>query len=150
VSHGRAAASHQTRATEDDVIELVDEIDEETRPAQAGSGGRAPVVPPRTPTPATVTVHPAALRSAPAAGAATGHTPMASRALATERDALDIEDPIDLGDALDEPAGTPSTGALQVGPIRPGEEREIEVPVRIDLDGRKVLIHLRLKVRLTG
>ena len=76
---------------------------------------------------------------------------MATQALAAERDPLDIEDPIDLGDALDEPAtAAHAAEALEIGPIRPGEEREIEVPVRIDLDGRKVLIQLRLNVRLTG
>jgi signal recognition particle receptor subunit beta len=150
-SPGRPAAPSQARAAEDDVIELVDEIDEETRPAQGGTGARPPGAPPRPPTPATVTMHPAALRSGPAMGAGAGHSPMTSRALATERDPLDIEDPIDLGDALDEPpAVSPDTDSVQLGPIRPGEEREVEVPVRIDLDGRKVLIQVRLKVRLTG
>jgi hypothetical protein len=147
----RSVARPPASGPEDDVIELVDEVEEETRPAPGAGGSRGPAAAPRPASPATVTMHPAALRSAPVAAATSGNAPIASRALATDREPLDIEDPIDLGDALEEPpAEMPATGALQIGPIRPGEEREIEVPVRIDLDGRKVLIQLRLKVRLTG
>jgi hypothetical protein len=146
----RGAGRVHASAGDDDVIELVDEVEEETKPAPGGSGGRSPAMAPRPATPATVTMHPAAMRSASAPGAMPVHAPMTSQALAAERNPLDIEDPIDLGDALDEPVGSSSGDALQIGPIRPGEERELEVPVRIDLDGRKVLIQLRLKVRLSG
>jgi hypothetical protein len=146
---GRGAARLQANASDDDVIELVDEVEEETK-APGGRGARGPAIPPRPATPATVTMHPAAMRSASASGATAVHAPMASQALAAEGDPLDIEDPIDLGEALDETVGSSPAGALQIGPIRPGEERELEVPVRIDLDGRKVLIQLRLKVRLSG
>ena len=149
-SPARGPARLHASADEDDVIELVDEVEEETKTAPAGGGARGPAMSPRPATPATVTMHPAAMRSSSAPGATAGHVPMASQALAAERDPLDIEDPIDLGDALDEPAASSPAGALAIGPIRPGEEREIEVPVRIDLDGRKVLIQLRLKVRLGG
>jgi len=137
-------------ASDDDVIELVDEIEDDSDSMPVAGLGRAPATPARASAPGLVTLHPSALRSAPASSAPP-RTPMATQALATERDPLDIEDPIDLGDALDEPsAPAQAADALQIGPIRPGEEREIEVPVRIDLDGRKVLIQLRLKVRLTG
>ena len=72
---------------------------------------------------------------------------VASGALAIESDPLE-EDPIDLGDPLeDEEPAVPQ--AVSAGSLRPGQEREIEVPMRVEIDGRTLTIQLRLKIRLS-
>jgi signal recognition particle receptor subunit beta len=145
-----AAASIEAAPAED-VIELVDEL-----PAE-DAGSDLPDLDAPSPAmfhspAATVTMHPASFRApshrdAPAAARASSR----SGALAVERAPLDADDPIDLGEPIDEDLPQPATpDPLDIGALAPGEEREIEVPVSVQLDGRTIQIHLKLKVRLTG
>jgi len=160
----------------EDVIELVDEVADAPPavavppippPAMAPHAAAPPPARPRqearreapgparapasTPGPAPVTMHPAALRGAPARPGAAARASTHSPAAALDDDILDEDDPIDLDDPLaiagDAP---PVAGTLAIGPLAPGEEQEIELPVRIELGGRTLQIHLRLKVRLSG
>jgi signal recognition particle receptor subunit beta len=145
----------------DDVIDLVDEMAPEP---QAGAEEvfelEDDVLEDAEPEPTPVTVHPSAMRpgmrpgpaSVPAAGArGASAQAVAARAISTEDETLDDEDPIDLMDEIDpnDPSATLVT-PLAIGTVSPGQEREIEIPVRVDLDGRSLQILLRLKVRLSG
>jgi hypothetical protein len=69
-----------------------------------------------------------------------------SGALAVEDDPLE-EEPIDLGDPLEEEHAVPT--AVSAGSLRPGQEREVELPMRVEIDGRTLTIQLRLKIRLS-
>jgi len=164
----------------DDVIELVDEVEDAPPAVAAApmpppamtpravappparpqaEARREPPAPARTPaaTPmpvpavAPVTMHPAALRGAPPRPAAAARASVQSPAAALDDDILDEDDPIDLDDP--QPlAGEarPLAGTLTLGPLSPGEEQEIELPVRIEMGGRTLQIQLKLKVRLSG
>jgi signal recognition particle receptor subunit beta len=167
-----AAAAPAPPQPADDVIELVDEV-EDAPPAVAPPSLAPPamvphaVAPPparphqearreapapaRAPAPAPVTMHPAALRSAPPRPAAAARASTQSPAAALDDDLLDENDPIDLDDPLAIAGDTPPVaGPLAIGPLAPGEEQEIELPVRVELGGRTLQIQVRLKVRLTG
>jgi hypothetical protein len=167
-----AAAAPAPPEPADDVIELVDEVDdaapavavplmpppalaphavapEPVRPRQEIR--HDPPAPARPPAPAPVTMHPSALRGAPPRPAAAARASMQSPAAALDDDILDVDDPIDLDDPLAIAGETPSVaGTLAIGPLAPGEEQEIELPVRIELGGRTLQIQMRLKVRLSG
>ncbi len=145
----------------DDVIDLVDELAPE-RPAEEEDAFEleADVLEEEEPEPTPVRVHPSAMRPAMRPGPASLSTAsargaaaqaIAARAIPTEDETLDSEDPIDLMDELDpnDPSATLVT-PLAIGTVTPGQEREIEIPVRVDLDGRSLQILLRLKVRLSG
>jgi len=164
-----AAAAPAPPEPADDVIELVDEVDAAPpamavppmpphavapQPVRSRQEARheppAPARPP-APAPAPVTMHPSALRGAPPRPAAAARASMQSPAAALDDDILDGDDPIDLDDPLAIAAETPSVaGTLAIGPLAPGEEQEIELPVRIELGGRTLQIQMRLKVRLSG
>jgi len=121
-----------TPAAEEDVIELTDEV--------SSGGGEGEPEPfqveriPEHPRPATVTVHPAAVRPA------VRPTPRAAPVLAVEPDPFDDPEPIDLDDPLEEPVASV--------PVAAGS-REIEVPLSIEVAGRTVQIRLRIQVRLS-
>ncbi|HKQ97370.1 MAG TPA: hypothetical protein VJV75_05815, partial [Candidatus Polarisedimenticolia bacterium] len=74
----------------------------------------------------------------------------AATAIAFDPETLEEDDPIDLDDPLESPAPAATVAVpIAIGPLAAGEEREIEVPVRVDLEGRTLQLHLRLKVRLS-
>ena len=73
---------------------------------------------------------------------------VASGALAVEADPLDLDEPIDLDVPLEDEYSEVAAD-LSAGPLRPDQEREIEVPLRVDLDGRTLTIQVRLKIRLS-
>ena len=122
-------------APEEDVIELTDEV----------SLGDAAGEPepfhverlPEHPRPATVTVHPAAVRPAPRPAAS---SPRSAPVLAVEPDPFDDPEPIDLDDPLEEPVASVAVAA---------GSREVEVPLSIEVAGRTVQIRLRIQVRLS-
>jgi signal recognition particle receptor subunit beta len=138
----------------DDVIELVDEVDDAppaVAPAPPARPRQEARRAPQAPAPATVTIHPAALRGAPPRPAAAARASTQSPAAALDDDILDEDDPIDLDDPSVLTGDTPPVaGPLAIGPLAPGEEQEVELPVRIDVGGRTLQIHVRLKVRLSG
>jgi hypothetical protein len=65
---------------------------------------------------------------------------------------IDLDDPIDLG--VDSwkgggaDPGAEGSPVLDIGPISPGQDRVIEVPVSATVDGRTVRLNLRVTVRL--
>jgi signal recognition particle receptor subunit beta len=122
-----------------EVIDLVDEILDDEPPA-----------PRRAPAPAPpVTLHPVASRPMAAPQPVAARVGMAAAA-ALESDPLELDDPIDLDDPFESLSPAASVAVpLAIGPLAAGEEREIEVPVRVDLEGRVLQLHLRLKVRLS-
>jgi mutual gliding-motility protein MglA len=161
----QAAPSRPAEPAVDDVIELVDEV-EDPMPAAVPAPLSAPPARPRpearreppvaareaTPAaPATVTLHPAALRGAPQRSAPAPRASTDSPAVDFEDDLLDQDDPLELED---QPVGAaetaPVAGPLALGPLTPGEEQEIDLPVRIDVGGRALQINVKLKVRLSG
>jgi len=155
-----AAAAPAPPQPADDVIELVDEVDDAPRPAAAAppppvrprpEGRRESPSPSPSPSSATVTMHPAALRGAPPRPPAQVRAATLSPAAALDADVLDEDDPIDLDDPSEAAVVTPPVaGTLAIGPLTPGEEQEVELPVRIDVGGRSLQINVRLKVRLSG
>jgi signal recognition particle receptor subunit beta len=131
----RGPARPAPSAPEEDVIELTDEV------ASADGEGDLEPFPveriPERPQPATVTVHPAAVRPAPRVAAA---APRSAPVLAIEPDPFDDPEPIDLDDPLEEPAVHLAAA--------PGS-RDVEVPLSIEVAGRTVQIRLRIQVRLS-
>jgi hypothetical protein len=112
--------------------EVLEEIDEE------------PVRIAARPEPVREPLHRPPLQPAPLPGP---RAVASSGALAMESDPLDDE-PIDLGDPLEDEEPSVAQG-VSAGSLRPGQEREIELPLRVDIDGRTLTIHLRLKIRLS-
>jgi len=149
---------------EDTVLDLVDEVPldevtavddeaidlgEELLPELEDSPSPGVVRPFATPAPAPPIAPPRA--AAPAPQAQSRPTPQA-RAVA---EPIDLDEPIDLEDALEpvEPLSPITAAAPQeiaIGPVAPGEVRQIEVPITIDVGGRKVTLQLKIGVRLSG
>jgi hypothetical protein len=65
---------------------------------------------------------------------------------ALEPDLFDQEDPIDLEEPID--GGVAAPVVLSVPSS--ASEKEIEVPIRLEVGGRTVEIRMRLRVRLSG
>ncbi len=65
---------------------------------------------------------------------------------------IDLDEPIDLGEALGEAqsATVVSPQEVSIGALAPGETRQVEVPVTVTIDGRKIVLHLKIGVRLQG
>ena len=102
--------------------DLLQELEEEPMPVAARAGRPAP----RSPSPLRVVGEPS---------------------LAEEP--LDLDEPIDLDEGWD-PAPAPGEGdAIHVGVLVPGQERTIDVPVRATVEGRTVLLHLKVTIRLS-
>jgi signal recognition particle receptor subunit beta len=102
--------------------------------------------------PVPVVVHPSAARAARAQPAAPRQTgPPAPRARAAAQP-IDLDEPIDLGEALGEArsAAVVSPQEVSIGALAPGETRQVEVPVTVTIDGRKIVLHLKIGVRLQG
>ena len=109
--------------------DLLQELEEEPAPITADAQG-----------PPTAGARPGALRAVPQPDAEGGEAP------------LELDDPIDLGEENWEGGPTgPEAGEspiLDIGPISPGQDRVIEVPVSATVDGRLVRLNLRVTVRL--
>jgi len=149
-----AALDAENEVEGDEIIDLIDEV-----PAEEPSEPEPLELEEEVPNevggqPAPLAVHPSAMRGSmarpvvspsPAPGP---RAAAAARPRAAEGELLDADDPIDLDEALEveAPAATPH---VSVGPMRPGQERDLEVPLRIDLDGRTLQIQVRLKIRLS-
>ena len=71
-----------------------------------------------------------------------------SGSLAVEEDPIELDEPIDLDSPLEEDVPI-AAQPLSAGPLRPGQERDIEVPLRVDIDGRTLTIQVKLKIRLS-
>ena len=90
----------------------------------------------------------------PARAAAPGPPLRAVRAEAPAaiEEPLDLDEPLDLGEEWDEPA--PSTSSpgpdapIDIGPLAPGQEKAIDVPVTATINGRPVRLTLKVTVRL--
>ncbi len=77
--------------------------------------------------------------------------PMAQAHAAAEP--IDLDEPIDLQDALD-PLAPPITAAspleIAIGPVAPGEVRQIEVPITVNIGEKKVILQLKIGIRLSS
>jgi signal recognition particle receptor subunit beta len=151
-------------AVEDAVIDLVDEVPldelaavddeaidlgEELLPELEDSPTPGVVHPFTTPAPAPPVAPARAAAPVPQAQP----RPMPQARAAAEP--IDLDEPIDLQDALEpvEPIESISAALPQeiaIGPVAPGEVRQIEVPITIDIGGKKVTLQLKIGVRLSG
>src|SRR5262245_7238389 len=132
----------------DDVIDLIDEIDQpaageaaddsidlgedllreiEAEPvpiaARAGGGAVAPSRP--APPPIRSVIRP------------------------SHEDPIDLDEPIDLDGHWAEPTEPENAAPIDIGPITPGQERTIDLPVTALVDGRPVRLSLKVTVRLS-
>jgi hypothetical protein len=126
----------------EDVIELTDEVPFEGK-------GSAPLfeLEEEPPAPPPVTLHPSAVRPAPPRPAVAASVRATAKPLpALEPDLFDQEDPIDLEEPID--GGVAAPVVLSVPSS--ASEKEIEVPIRLEVGGRTVEIRMRLRVRLSG
>ncbi len=105
--------------------DLLHDLEEETLPVAARAGGLAAA----QARPPAVPLRPLGLTPAP-------------------EDPVDLDEPIDLEGGWEPPA--PATGAspVHIGPLAPGQERTIEVPLTASVDGRPVRLSLRVTVKL--
>jgi signal recognition particle receptor subunit beta len=62
---------------------------------------------------------------------------------------IDLDEPIDLGENWEQSALADADSAVDIGPISPGQERTIDLPVTATVDGRPVRLSLRVTVRLS-
>jgi signal recognition particle receptor subunit beta len=155
------AAAPPEQAQEDAVLDLVDEVplDEVTAAddeaidlgeewlPELEESPRHGVVRPFT-TAAPTPPIPPARAAAPAPQAQS--RPMAQARAAAEP--IDLDEPIDLQESLHplEPITAVSPQEIAIGPVAPGEVRQIEVPITIDSDGKKTTLQLKIRVRLSG
>ena len=140
----------ETPATED-VIELVDEIPATSRPRPIRSiwmtkfwkdRRAAACDAPARFAPADRDASAPAPAPVPAARASA-----AGRALAVKPDPLDVEEPIDLDEVLEEEP--PVARSIPAAAAASGSKGEIELPLKIEVGGKTVHIQLRLKVRIS-
>ena len=64
-------------------------------------------------------------------------------------DPIDLDEPLDLGENWEQPASADADSSIHIGPITPGQERTIDLPVTATVDGRPVRLSLRVTVRLS-
>src|SRR6266850_2051110 len=127
------------------------------QPQAAGAPRSAP--PPRAAAPAHA-VAPAAARAASAPAREPARIPAPERPLRAVRpqapaeieEPIDLDEPLDLGAEWDDsPPSTPSPGPdapIDIGPLAPGQEKAIDVPVTATVNGRPVRLTLKVTVRL--
>jgi signal recognition particle receptor subunit beta len=117
-----------------------------TSPAPAPTVAPAPPV---APAPSVASAHPVAPARAAAPVPQAQPRPMQQARAAAEP--IDLDEPIDLQDALEpiEPITVASPQEVAIGPVAPGEVRQIEVPITIDIGGKKVTLQLKIGVRLS-
>jgi signal recognition particle receptor subunit beta len=137
----RRAPEPAPLAEPEDVIELTDEVPFETR-------GREPLfdLDEEPPAPAPVAVHPSAARPAAPRPAAASVRAAARPLPAAEPDLFDQDDPIDLEDPIDDAPAAPVVVSVPAF----ASEKEVDVPIRVEVGGRTVEIRMRLRVRLSG
>jgi signal recognition particle receptor subunit beta len=135
---------------EDAVLELVDEVplDEVSAGDDEAIDLGEELLPDLEAEPVPAVVRPfSAPRTAPPA-------PPRQRPIAQARAAaepIDLDEPIDLEDAPDpaEPLTAPP-GEVAIGTIEPGETRQVDVPVTVDIGGRKIVLQLKIGIRVQG
>jgi hypothetical protein len=138
----RATGPPPEASEPEDVIELTDEVPFEGK-------GSEPVfeLEEESPAPPPVTLHPSAVRPAPPRPAVAASVRATAKPLpALEPDLFDQEDPIDLEEPIDEGVAAPVVLSVPSS----ASEKEIEVPIRLEVGGRTVEIRMRLRVRLSG
>jgi len=107
--------------------DLLREIEAEPVPVAAGSGRGKAAAPPR---PSPPPLRAVAARRAP-------------------EDPIDLDEPIDLNESWEQPEALDSGSSIDIGPITPGQERTIDLPVTATVDGRPVRLSLKVTVRLS-
>ncbi len=129
-------AQEGAMSDERDVIDLgedlLEELEEEPAQAAARPGGARPVI------------------SRPAAPPLRA---VRAQASAVSEDPVDLDDPIDLEEPWEPPAAPPTRpgGApAQIGSLTPGQDRTIDLPVELKIEGRAVRINVRITVRLAN
>ena len=105
--------------------DLLQELEDETMPLAARAGG-SPSGPSRQAA--------APLRARGSPGSAD--------------DPIDLDEPIDLEGGWEAPAAAVGASTVNIGPLAPGQERTIEVPLMATVDGRPVRLSLKVTVRL--
>ena len=91
---------------------------------------------------------PTVMRQAPApAPVPAARASAAGRALAVKPDPLDVEEPIDFYEVLEEEP--PVARLIPAAAAASGSKGEIELPLKIEVGGKTVHIQLRLKVRIS-
>jgi signal recognition particle receptor subunit beta len=137
----RPAPEPSPAAEPEDVIELTDEVPFERK----GSAPRFDLEE-EAPAPAPVTVHPSAARPTPARAPAASARAAAKPLPVVHPDLFEQEDPIDLEEPIEEGAAAPVVVSIPSG----ASEKEVEVPIRLEVGGRTIEIRMRLRVRLSG
>ena len=64
-------------------------------------------------------------------------------------DPIDLDEPIDLDGNWRQPGSSDAGSAIDLGPLTPGQERSIDLPVTATVDGRSVRLSLKVTVRLS-
>ncbi len=105
--------------------DLLQELEDEPMPLAARAGG-GPSARPR-PGPAPLRPH-----GSPAGA----------------EDPIDLDEPIDLEGGWEAPQASVGASTVNIGPLAPGQERTIEVPLTATVDGRPVRLSLTVTVRL--
>ena len=123
----------------EDVIELTDEV-----PFEGARSEPLFELEKEAPPPAPVTVHPSSARPAPPRSSVPSVRAAAKPLPAVEPDLFE-EDPIDLEEPIEEGAAAP----VVVSVPSSASEKEVEVPIRVEVGGRTVEIRMRLRVRLS-
>jgi signal recognition particle receptor subunit beta len=113
--------------------DLLKELEEEHEQVSAPAGARAGAAPRTSAAP---------LRQVPSPGDREAEDP------------IDLEAPLDLDEDWDPSGGagavSVASGHIDIGPLTPGQEREIDLPVTATVDGRPVRLSLRVTVRLSS
>ena len=64
-------------------------------------------------------------------------------------DPIDLDEPLDLDGNWEQSASVDAGSSIDIGPITPGQERTIDLPVTATVDGRPVRLSLKVTVRLS-
>jgi signal recognition particle receptor subunit beta len=132
----------------DDVIDLIDEIDlpEAGETADDSIDLGEDLLREIEAEPVSIAARAGAGRVAPSRP-----TPPPLRSVAArpaQEDPIDLDEPIDLDGHWAEPTA-PDAAPIDIGPITPGQEREIDLPVIALVDGKPVRLSLKVTVRLS-
>jgi len=133
----------------DDVIDLVDELDltdPGERPDDSVDLGEDLL--------REIEAEPAPMATRAGRGMPTASRPAAPplRAVAANLapdDPIDLDEPLDLDGNWEQSASADAGSSIDIGPITPGQERTIDLPVTATVDGRPVRLSLKVTVRLS-